>query len=380
VQPLLPTFSAAFKQSPAQSSLVVSVATLTLGVAMLAAGSISGVLGRKRIMLISLICSSVLVVLTALSPDFTVLLVLRALEGIALAGLPAVAMGYLTEEVDRDSLGIAMGLYISGNSIGGLLGRVLTGFLTGLVSWRGALLCIGVLGFLASAAFWRMLPEARHFQARPADPRRLVLALASNLTDRGLRYLFAMGALLLGSFVILYNYLGYRLESAPYNLSQSAASLIFVAYLFGTFSSAWMGALSTRYGRRPILVAGVLIMLCGLGLTLFAPLPLIIAGVILFTFGFFGSHSIASSWVGARSMGDSAQAASLYLLFYYLGSSVCGYGGGFVWARFAWPGVATLICLILVCALTGAVRLSRLPSRQGVAVQSAKLDVASSAA
>ena len=304
------------------------------------------------------------------------LLALRALQGVTLAGLPAVAMAYLTEEVRRDSLGMAMGLYISGNTIGGMSGRLLTGAVTGFASWRVALVLIGVLSLLASAAFWRTLPESRHFHARPAQPRYLAAQLVRNLQDPGLCHLFAMGAILMGSFVTLFNYLGYRLMAAPYDLGQFTASLVFLAYFAGTFSSAWMGMLSTRFGRRPILIAGVSIMACGLCLTLFEPLPILIAGVLLFTFGFFGSHSIASSWVGSRAPGDSAQAAALYLLFYYLGSSTCGFGGGIAWARYAWPGVASFIGAMLVVGVFVSVRLSHIPSKQALVPEPTPLGTA----
>ena len=366
-QPLLPVFSAEFHQSPAESSLALSVTTFTIGFAMLVAGTLSGVLGRKPVMCVSMVCSTVLVMLTALSPNFTVLLFFRAAQGIALAGIPAVAMGYLTEEVHRDSLGIAMGLYISGNAIGGMSGRLLTGAVTDLLSWRVALALIGALGLLAAGAFWRILPPSRHFVARPMLPRYLALQLLENLRDPGLRHLFLLGAILMGSFVTLYNYLGYRLVAAPYHLSQFTASLVFLVYLVGTFSSAWMGSLSGRYGRRPVLIAGVLAMVLGLSLTLLQPLPFLILGVMCFTFGFFGSHSIASSWVGLRAAGDSAQAAALYLLFYYLGSSICGFSGGLAWARFAWPGVAVFIALMLAVGVVLAVRLSHIPPRQSEA-------------
>ncbi|MDB5078055.1 MAG: transporter, partial [Chloroflexi bacterium] len=321
---------------------------------------------------------ALLLILTALSPNFTVLLVLRALLGVALAGLPAVAMAYLGEEVQRDSLGVAMGLYISGNSVGGLLGRLLTGMISDVVSWRAALIAIGVIGLFATGVFWRLLPPSRNFRARPFVPRQLAASLGRHLTDPGLLCLYAIAALVMGSFVTLYNYLGYRLTGAPYGLSQSAVGWIFLVYLVGTFSSSWMGGLSGRLGRRPVLVAGVLLMLAGLCLTMSPDLAVIIAGVMVFTFGFFGSHSIASSWVGIRARVDRAQAASLYLLFYYLGSSVCGYGGGLLWSRSAWPGVAALIALLLVCALGVAVRLSRVPPRAAPAVDPTPLQASRS--
>ncbi len=96
----------------------------------------------------------------------------------------------------------------------------------------------------------------------------------------------------------MYNYLGYKLMSPPYNMSQTAVGWIFIIYLFGTFSSTWMGKLSDKIGVTVVLVLGISIMFIGALLTLFTSFIIKIVRLILVTFGLFGSHSIASNWVG----------------------------------------------------------------------------------
>ena len=102
-------------------------------------------------------------------------------------------------------------------------------------------------------------------------------------------------------------------------------------------------------------------MLAGLGLTLLRPLAASIAGIAVLTFGFFGAHSVVSSWVSRRALQAKAQASSLYLFFYYLGSSVAGSCGGFFWSAWGWPGVAALVGALLILALLIALRLAALP-------------------
>jgi YNFM family putative membrane transporter len=161
--------------------------------------------------------------------------------------------------------------------------------------------------------------------------------------------LFAEGFVLLGSFVTVYNYIGYRLMAAPYSLSQTAVGMIFSVYVVGMFSSSWVGHLAGRLGRRKVLWSMFALMLAGLGLTLCARLALIIAGIVLVTFGFFGAHSITSSWVGRRAGSAKAQASSTYLFVYYLGAALWGATGGLFYAQFGWTGVVAF-----VAALTGA--------------------------
>ncbi len=361
-QPLMPVFSAEFGVTPAVASLSLSLATATLAVALLLAGSFSEAWGRTRMMTASLAFSSLLMVLAALSPDFAVLLVLRAAQGVTLAGLPAAAMAYLAEEVHPEHAGFAVGLYIAGNSVGGLVGRVLSGVLAGAFSWRLALGSLGLACALASFAVWRILPHSKRFRPRPLSARNLLASLGGHLADRGLLRLYAVGALLMGGFVAVYNYISYHLLGSPYGLSQAAVGWIFALYLVGTFSSAWMGRLADALGRGRVLWIGVSLMLCGAVTTLASSLALVIAGVAVLTFGFFGAHSIASGWVGRRALTARAQASALYLLCYYLGSSIGGSAGGIAYSYAGWPGLIGMVAGILVLALIPAAQLIFLPS------------------
>ena len=65
----------------------------------------------------------------SVAPTWPLLLVARALVGVALAGVPAVSLTYIGEEVDRGSIGLAVGLQIGGNVFGGMAGRLAFAFL-----------------------------------------------------------------------------------------------------------------------------------------------------------------------------------------------------------------------------------------------------------
>ena len=361
VQPILPVLAQAFGVGAASSSLVLSLATGTMAPAMLAASSLSDAWGRKRVMGWSLALASGLSLAAAASPTWSGLLILRALVGLSLAGLPAVAMAYLCEEVDGDSLGVAMGLYISGNAVGGMVGRLLAGVLTDLAGWRFAVGVIALLSVAATFLLWLILPHSRHFQARPLEFGMLARSLGRHLAEPGMLQLFAMGFVLLGCFVTVYNYIGYRLVAAPYGFRQSAVAALFSVYVVGVFTSTWAGRLSGRLGRRRVLWWMPAVMLLGVLLTLFSWLPLVVAGVVLVTAGFFAGHSVASSWVGRRARGARAQASGLYLFFYYMGGSLVGWLGGFAWSGGAWPGVAALVGAVALAGVVLALRLRSLP-------------------
>lgn len=349
-QPLMPVFAKEFGVSATLSSLTLSLSTGILAIVMLIAASLSETFGKKQIMMVSLILTSILGLLTAFSPNFITLLLLRALLGIFIAGVPSIAMAYVGEAFNPVGIGKIMGLYISGTSLGGMAGRIITGVLTDLFTWRIALGTIGLLSLILSLIFWKTLPKQHHFIKKRLEWRTSIKAYSAIISNKGLMALILLAFLLMGSFVTLYNYIGFKLMEPPYQLSQTIIGFIFIVYLCGTFSSVYMGKKADKYGNFRMLLLSIGITISGALITLFPPLVVKIFGIGIFTFGFFASHAIASAWVGERAGDSKAQGSSLYLLFYYLGSSLIGSFGGFFWTHFQWIGVLSLVVFLMVLA------------------------------
>ena len=362
VQPLMPLLADTFQVTPTQSSLALSFTTGMLAIGLLATGIASEMLPRKSLMAASLVVSALLTVGTAVAPTWHSLLVTRALAGFTISGFPAVAMAYVSEEIHPKAGGLAMGVYIGGNAFGGMSGRLVTGVLTDLLSWRWAIGLIGALGICASLLFWLLLPPSRHFTPRSPNLRVAKSALFRHFHDRGLVLLFVMGFLLMGSFVSVYNYLSFRLVAPPYGLSQTAVGLLFTVYSVGVFSSAWAGNMVARHGHGVMLLGMVMVMAAGLAITLLHSIWAILAGLIVFTFGFFGGHAVVSAWIGVRAQTAKAVASSFYLFSYYGGSSVSGTLTGLCWSAWGWGGVSAAVAGLLVVALLVVLSLKRLPS------------------
>ncbi|HEV2572217.1 MAG TPA: MFS transporter [Beijerinckiaceae bacterium] len=349
-QSLLPIFAHDFGISPATSSLALSLSTASLAIAILGAAAVSESVGRKSLMFAAIAGAALLNAAAAAMPNWPLLLVCRTLEGFVLGGVPAVAMAYLAEEVDRSNLGFSMGLYIGGSALGGMAGRVGASTLADWYSWHVAMFVIGIAGLIAAIAFVCLLPASRNFTRQSRfHPRYHLQAWRAHLADRGLLLLFAIGFLAMGAFVAIYNYAGFHLMAPPYALSSSTIGLIFVAYLFGIAASSTAGVLADRLGHRRVLPIGFAIALTGIALTVTSSLWTIIAGIVLLTIGFFFAHSVASSWIGRLAATAKGHASSLYLLAYYLGSSIGGTIGGTFLSAGGWPALAGFagVCLLL---------------------------------
>lgn len=357
VQPILPVLSQQFGVSPATSSLSLSISTGLMALGLLVTGPLSDAIGRKSVMVTALMLAAICTLISATMTSWHGILIMRALMGLSLSGVAAVGMTYLSEEMDARVVAFSMGLYISGNSIGGMSGRLLSGVLTDLLSWRIAVAVIGCFSLASALMFWKILPASRHFRPITLRPRNLLINFRLHWRDPGLPWLFAEGFLLMGAFVTLFNYIGYRLLDAPWHLSQAVVGLLSVVYLTGSWSSPKAGALTSRLGRGPVMLGATAIMLLGLLVTAFDSLWLILPGMMLFTAGFFAAHAVASGWIGPRARRARGQASSLYLFSYYVGSSVAGTLGGLFWHNFGWSGITLFISVLLILALLVAWRL-----------------------
>lgn len=357
-QPLLPVFAEEFGQTAASASLAVSLPNGALAVAILFASTIVDRFDRRRLMVCAVVGAAVLTLVASIAPTWHLVLLARALTGVVLAGVPAVALSYVVEEVDTASIGLAVGLHIGGNVFGGMAGRLVTGVLADHFGWRLAVGTIGVAGLIAAGILWVALPPSRRFTPRARAIGPALLALGGPFRDKGLPWLFLQSFLSMGSFVAVYNYIGFRLLGPPYNLSQTVVGLIFTCYLLGIVSSAWVGDLAGKLGRRKVYWIPVAGMTVGVALTAAGPLPLVILGVAVLTFAFFGAHSTASSWVGRRAGSQRVAASSLFLFFYYMGGSVIGTAAGFAWGHFGWSGVVALLEGLLVVALAVSIGLA----------------------
>ena len=357
-QGILQLLSADLGIGAGAAALTVSAATGGLALAVIPWSFVGDRIGRRPAMIAAVVSATVLALLAAWSPSFPLLLGLRFLEGAALGGVPALAMAYLSEEVDSRARAVAAGWFVAGTTLGGLSGRILATPVADVFGWRAGMTAVVLLAVLAATGFTLLAPRERRFAPRSTS-RHGARRLLEPLRDPGQIALLACAFLLMGGFVAIYNYLAFHLSGPPYLLPASLIGLMFLAYLGGTVASPLAGRLAAVHGRLPVMLASMLVMLCGLLLTLAPPLPVLLLGLVLMTAGFFGAHSVASGWAGARSAGDRSQATGLYNLAYYAGSSVLGWALGLVLGSAGWGGVVGVVCAAVVLAGLAALALLR---------------------
>ena len=358
-QALLPLISDDFGVAASEASWTVAAATGGLALFVLPMSALSERFGRRTVMTASLAVAVAVGLLVPFAPSIGALVALRAVQGAALAGLPASAQAYLAEEVRPRALVTAIGLFVAGNSVGGMSGRVITGWVAQMWGWRASVGVIGVIAVGCAVAFRLLLPAPRHFKAGSLRPRVLLGTVRTHLSDPLLRRLYAIGALFMTVFGGVYTVIGYRLTGAPFGLPQGIVGSIFLVYLVGTVSASTAGRLVGRLGRRGALYLAGGTTTAGLLLSLAASLPLVLLGLVLITAGFFAGHAVASSAVSKTATQGRAQASALYQSAYYIGSSVGSTVGALAFHASGWTGTVSVGLL----AVLGVVTITVLGSR-----------------
>ncbi|MFP8967604.1 MFS transporter [Pokkaliibacter sp. CJK22405] len=359
-QPLLPMLAHTFGISALEASASFTISTLTLGISLLVYGPLSDALGRRGIMLFTM--AGVLLTTLCLSQvqEYSWLIVLRALQGFFLGGLPAIAVAYMGDEFDREALVMAVGLYISANSLGGIGGRLMGGFFGEAFGWSTTFLIVGVVSLIILAVFFALLPHSRHFQ-----PQRFRLGVSLGNMGAHLKNPLLILAYLIGGFnffifINQYSYITFVLGSEPYSLSPKYLGLLFLTYLTGTLASTVAGKVGRHVPQPLCMAGGIVILMIGTLVTLSHALPLIILGFFINSFGFFFAHSTASSWVSRNALKAKASASSMYLVFYYIGASTGGLYLHPFWEWMGWQGVVMGSWIVLAGTLTAALCLYRL--------------------
>lgn len=364
-QAVLPALRTDFGISSATAALTVSATTIGLAISVLPWASVADRIGRTAAMKFSLVAATAISFTVPLMPTFETVLLARGFVGLALGAVPAVAVAYLAEELHVDWVSVAAGTYVAGNTIGGIVGRLVAGPLSESVGWRIGLEAVAALGALAALTFCLLVPEARGFRPAPVGGPTVRRRIVANLGDPTMLALFAQGFLLMGAFAVVYNYFSFEVLGAPFSVPETLVSLLFLAYLAGTVASRVSGSLVRRFGPLRVMLAGIAVMITGAVLLASDVLVVAIVGLVVFTVGCFSAHPVASGLSGRMARVGRAQATALYQLSWLGGTAFFGWAVGLVYDGRGWDAtLATVIGMCLVAATAAVVGLRLLASRR----------------
>lgn len=355
-QPVLPLLCKEFGITPAESSWAVSASTMGMAVGLFIFSLKADALPRKQLMGFSMLASAVLTLLSVFIHNFPLLIAVSFVKGAILSGVTAVALAYLSEEVSISALGLAISLYLSGNAIGGMAGRILVMLIAGWLNWRWAAAFVGISSLILGLFFMKRLPASKHFVPLPVNIGQKWQQTGVFFRQPVIVLIYFAAFLLMGGFVSIYNYTGFHLEAPPFSLPHYVIACIFLMYTFGVTGTMVSGRLSDRIAPAKLICFFIPVQAVGLLLMLIPQLVAFIGGLGIFTFSFFGTHTLASRLISQEAREGKSTATSLYWLFYYAGSAFIGSATGVVLTGWGWN---TFILSLLLLVVAGFVLVFR---------------------
>lgn len=350
-QPLLSDITQYFTVTPAQSSYLVSASTMGMAIGLLLFAFIADSYPRKEVMLFSLVTSTLLTLFSAWVNDFSILVNINFIKGICISGVSAVTLAYLAEEIDPKNIGTAISFYLAGNTFGGMFGRIVAALISGWFGWQVAVFSIGIIAIIIAIVFYIFFPNSAFFTPQKLNMNHKLSQMKSIFKNYKLLAMYIVAICLMGSFVSVYNFLGFKLEAPPYNLPHYLIAMIFLMYAFGIFGNMVAGTLSDKYSPKKILLSALVLMLLGTIAMFLDNLVVILLGLTFFTISFFSGHTIASRVVTTLGKEAKSSATAFYWFFYYIGSSVIGSSTGVFVNNGNWNGFFLTLMLLSVIAL-----------------------------
>lgn len=356
-QPLLPDLAAEFLLTPSHSSLAISFSTFGMVVGLFTAMFLADRIPRKTLIGGALLASSVFSVIASFSPSFFLLVALSAVKGFLLSGATSVSLAYISEEVLPENKNKITGLYIAGNALGGMGGRVIASYLCAAYSWRMASVSLGVICGLFAILFILFSPKSLNFLPKKEHFRSLIISNLKLFTSKALLPFYLIGAFMIGIFVSLYNFLGFYLIEEPFNFPPYLIHYIYFMYLFGVFGSVATAKLTGIFDRFRVLKGMILVSILGLSMLYINSFWMVSLGLAIFTFNFFVIHVICNRIAGEFDPAKRSVTISIYLLFYYCGSSFLGSSTGIVLDHWGWRyfllGLIVLMGIVYAIARHG---------------------------
>lgn len=351
-QSLLPLFSRVFQASKFAVSLTVSATTVGIALAAPVAGLLAEQIGRRRVMVGSVMLLTLPVLLSATAPNLKVLIAWRFVQGLVMPGIISVTMAYVSEEWAAGGAAAVMAAYVAGNVLGGVSGRFISGQVAAHFSWPTAFIVLGCVNAAGALAVWRWLP-------RGTQPHHKVDFLSSfremrrQLTKPVLLSTFLIGSGMLFALVGTFTYVTFYLAAPPFGLGTAALGSLFSVYLVGVVVTPVCGQWIERLGHRRSLIIAAAAAALGDAITLPDSLTSVVCGLALCSTGVFVCQSAAASYLGHVAGRHRASAAGLYSAFYYAGGTAGAALPALAWSAGGWPACVAMLVgmLILVIVL-----------------------------
>lgn len=358
-QAILPSIAEDQGVAPTISVLVLSATTIGMALGVVPWAYASDRWGRLRVIRWCIIGSVLVSLITPLLPGFPVLLALRVVKGLLLGGVTGLAVALIFEQVRPLRAVIASGIYISGNTLGGVATRVLSGIIADVGGWRLALGVIAALSLVLALAFLLMTRGVSEATGRDAAQLHgstgARMSLGRALLSTGVLLSFAQGFVALGVFNALFSVLPFRLHDQYPVFGAVLTSSLLGLYAVAFISAQSGGRLASRFGHGPPLALGYLLAVSGLAALFIPSVAAVAIGVAAAVLGIFLIHPLNSAEAGRRMPAHRAQSTALYQISWLAGATLVGPAASIVYESWGWAPTVWMLTGVLCLGAVAAI-------------------------
>jgi len=339
-QPLLAQIAADFGVATSQGGYLVTATTVGYALGIFFIVPLGDVLHRRKLITALIIVSSAFLLLCAAAPSFEVLAIALALMGITTVS-GQIILPLARDLASAENQGSAVGLIVSGITIGILVARTTSGLVADIFSWRAIYIAAAVIDVVLALIIWRSVPDQPK-RERIAYPKLIADVFMAPFRVKTLPRIMIITGF---SFGIVFNMFWttatFLLSGEPHNLGTFQIGLVSLAGVLGALVGPRIGKLEDRGLGIPAIGASVAVLVVTMVLALFAQssLVLFVVAAALLSVGLQGVSVLCQSRTLGLVPGQSSRLNTVFVVNNFLFGAVGNLLAVTLWNAAGWPGI-----------------------------------------
>jgi len=342
-QPLQPLLAKEFGITMAQSSLFTAVIMFWLGIAPIIYGYILESMSSKKMLIVASMILFVTNLVLGFSDSFEMFLLARCVEGLVVPAILTSSMTILAN-IDKKNIQFNMSIYVASTVFGGLVGRVMSGFIATEFGWRVVFFSLS-FALLVALFFIKNLNLDINAKLTKASLQDVM----SILKDRRFAIIYILMFSVFFVFAGLLNLMPFRMKELFGDVSEATIGLLYLGYGVGVVIALLSRKIVKFFGNeiKTMLIGGAFFTF----ITLFfisKSLVVIFSMMFLLCVGMFTVHSIATGLANSMKESQKGLTSGMYLTFYYIGGAIGSFVPSMIYTKYGWDYVIFGFIFILL--------------------------------
>ncbi|MGD9554677.1 MAG: MFS transporter [Arcobacteraceae bacterium] len=341
-QPLQPLLSQEFDVSVTKASSFTAVIMLFLAIAPIIYGYILQRVNAKKVLVVASILLSITNIFLGFSNSYELFLFLRTCEAVVIPAILTACMSILAS--DKQNIKRNMSFYVAATVFGGLIGRVMSGFIATQLGWRYVFFSLSValllgLFFIAKLQFEG---EAKLTKAKINDA--LII-----LKDKRFVVIYMLMFTVFFVFAGFLNVLPFRIKEQFSDVTETHIGLLYLGYGVGIVVSLMIHKIIHIFKKElRTIMFGLWVLWVSMILFFNSNIWFIFAVVFVLCFGMFTVHTVSTRLANSMRESQKSLTSGMYLTFYYIGGAVGSIVPSLVYEHLGWNSTIVMFIFALI--------------------------------